>query len=237
MSVTILVVEDSPTQREALVQILREAGYRVVEAQDGVEGLELAKIEGPDLILTDIEMPRRNGYELIQTLVEDPKTADIPVIILSSLDSLDAVLQGYAVGANGFLSKTDESPETILGRVQDILRLKSHDRRAAAAPATLPPITLFDRVSFGVALLDLHRQLIYANEKARALLDIDRGEDLRRADNTRLKEVLRQVESSPQGLGMLQMIQVAGSHVQLRVEEHRGPEGKIEGVILLTWKK
>ena len=84
----ILVVDDEPDIQNALEMILVLEGYEVITAFDGEEGLRLAAEKQPDLIISDIMMPRMNGTEMCQRLRQDPKTRDIPIIASSSIEPL-----------------------------------------------------------------------------------------------------------------------------------------------------
>lgn len=90
-------------------------------AKDGLEGLQLAIAHKPDLILSDIEMPRPNGYELLGKLQQDLDLAMIPVILISGLATADARNHALQLGAADFLSKL-ALPDTILGTLSKCLR-------------------------------------------------------------------------------------------------------------------
>ncbi|HUS16933.1 MAG TPA: response regulator [Chloroflexia bacterium] len=84
MTYTVLIVEDSDTNREMLATLLRRNGYRVTEARDGIEGIEVALSDPPDLVLMDLFMPRLNGWEATRRLKQDPTLAHVPVIAVSA---------------------------------------------------------------------------------------------------------------------------------------------------------
>ncbi len=112
---TILVVDDDEGIRKFLSEFLQWLSYNVIEAEDGLEGLNLAITQKPDLILSDIEMPRLNGYELLEKL-QDLNLERIPVIILSGNVTADARNYALQLGAVEFLSKpflTDTILETL----------------------------------------------------------------------------------------------------------------------------
>ena len=98
----ILVVDDSASVRYALTKNLTEAGFAVSEGTDGVEGLALATSHEFDLIITDVDMPNMNGFELCTKLKSDPRTMHVPIIVLSSNETDEHVEQGFAVGADAF---------------------------------------------------------------------------------------------------------------------------------------
>ncbi len=104
----ILVIDDDPNVREMMSRYLREQGYRVVTAADGVEGLHQVKRENPDLITLDVIMPELDGWAVLAALKTDAATAHIPVIMMTTLDDED---RGYALGAEEFLLKPIDWPD------------------------------------------------------------------------------------------------------------------------------
>jgi diguanylate cyclase (GGDEF)-like protein len=118
--VELLVVEDSPTQAEALRYILSEHGYRVTVAHDGREAL--AGLHGfvPALVISDINMPGMNGYELCQHLKAAEATRLIPVILLTSVSDVEDVLEGLACGADSFVTKP-YSKAYLLAHIRQML--------------------------------------------------------------------------------------------------------------------
>jgi len=117
---TILVVDDSRTIRDMSRFVLESEGYRVLHAEDGREGLELAFKEMPDLVLTDMEMPNMNGSELVQKLKKDPGMASMPVVVLTSQEGEETEAGVLAHGADDFINKPIE-PMTLTARVKKIL--------------------------------------------------------------------------------------------------------------------
>lgn len=101
----ILVIEDQPEVRLNVEDILTLEDYDVVAAVDGEEGLNLAKQLLPDLILCDVMMPKLTGFEVLQALRQDPKTATIPFILLTAKADHAAVRQGMTLGADDYLTK------------------------------------------------------------------------------------------------------------------------------------
>jgi PAS domain S-box-containing protein len=116
----ILVVEDSRTQAEQLLHLLSRAGYETRVARDGVAALELAREQPPGLVLTDVVMPRMDGYTLCRRLKADPALGHTPVILLTSLSSPQDVIEGLACGADNFVRKPYE-PASLLARVERAL--------------------------------------------------------------------------------------------------------------------
>ena len=102
---TILLIEDTREVVMMLVDYLEMAGYKVVTAQDGIDGLEQAKLTPPDLILMDIQMPRMDGFETTQKLRSDPMFRDIPIIALTALAMPNDRQRCLDAGMDEYMSK------------------------------------------------------------------------------------------------------------------------------------
>jgi CheY-like chemotaxis protein len=102
---TILLVEDSTTQALQFQTLLEREGVTVLWAADGEAGLQMVREERPDLIVLDVQLPGMNGFQICQQLKTDPKTADIPVIMLTRYDEAEAVLIGLQAGAVDYIPK------------------------------------------------------------------------------------------------------------------------------------
>jgi len=81
----VLVVDDEDNFREAAVRVLKDEGYAVLEASDGVEGIEKAMKELPDIIVSDVHMPNMNGFMMVEELEKNEKTSQIPVIMMTGV--------------------------------------------------------------------------------------------------------------------------------------------------------
>lgn len=101
----VLVVDDSQTIRREIAKALQPAGFAVVEAGDGVSGLERAGERDFALIILDVNMPRMNGMEMLDHLKADPKTADIPVVMLMTEAEQATIERARKAGAKGWLIK------------------------------------------------------------------------------------------------------------------------------------
>ncbi len=101
----VLVIEDDEVLRESILDILGTRNFDVIGAEDGLRGLQLAQEFVPDLILCDVRMPKLNGYEVLQAIRQDPKTAAIPLIFLTAETIQNVVGKGQNLGANGYLIK------------------------------------------------------------------------------------------------------------------------------------
>lgn len=102
---SILVVDDSPTERHVLVELLSKNGYKVITAESGEEGIEKAKTESPDLILMDVVMPGLNGYQATRILTRDETTKHIPVIVCTSKGQETDRIWGLRQGALDYIVK------------------------------------------------------------------------------------------------------------------------------------
>ncbi len=117
----ILVVEDDSASREALCELLRDVGFRVTAATDGDEGLDVVQSSRPDLVITDVLMPRKNGLLMVAELREHARNADIPVVVVSALDQTDHRVAALDLGADDFLPKPID-PDELLARIRMHLR-------------------------------------------------------------------------------------------------------------------
>ncbi|HVF16788.1 MAG TPA: response regulator [Steroidobacteraceae bacterium] len=131
----ILVVEDDPEARELLVLLLAGADYRVIEAADGLEALQLARREHPDLLITDIVMPRMDGYELVRHLRDDSATAETPVIFCSaSYHERDVRAMARSLGVMTTLAKPYDIA-AVRSTVKRALEASSHTDMSHTEPA------------------------------------------------------------------------------------------------------
>ncbi len=109
----ILVVEDSSTTRKVVVLTLKQKGYIIIEAQDGLEALSKIDEERPDLILLDIILPKMDGYRILSIIKKTPELKDTPVIMLTSKDGLMDKVRGKLAGTTAYLTKPFEPQELI----------------------------------------------------------------------------------------------------------------------------
>jgi twitching motility two-component system response regulator PilH len=115
----VLVVDDSPTERFYLVDILRKQGFETDVAESGDEGVIKAKAMNPDLILMDVVMPGLNGFQATRMLSKDDATKDIPVIICTSKGLETDRVWGMRQGATAYLVKPI-SPEDLMEKIQSL---------------------------------------------------------------------------------------------------------------------
>ncbi|MCK9380313.1 MAG: response regulator [Sulfuritalea sp.] len=110
---TVLVVDDSATERHVLSQVLLSGGYEVTTAESGEEGIERAKQIKPDLILMDVVMPGMNGFQATRALSRDEATKAIPVIICTTKDQETDKLWGMRQGAQAYITKPVDGPALL----------------------------------------------------------------------------------------------------------------------------
>lgn len=101
----IMVVDDDPDTVSILARHLQREGFGAIEAISGVECLRLVNEHRVDVILLDLMMPEMDGFEVCRALKQDPRTADIPIIMITARDDLDARAEGMRLGVNDFLAK------------------------------------------------------------------------------------------------------------------------------------
>ncbi len=120
MSKKILVVEDTEDNRQILRDLLGMAGYDMVEAHDGAQGVAMAAEHRPDLILMDIQMPVLDGYEATRRIKADPALAAIPIVAVTSYALSGDEAKARAAGCNDYIAKP-YSPRQMLAKVREIL--------------------------------------------------------------------------------------------------------------------
>ena len=118
---SILVVDDALTVRELQRSIFENAGYRVAVATNGEEALTLISEERPDLVLTDVQMPRMDGFQLTEAIRAQPALASVPVIILTSRGSDEDRRRGLECGADGYIVKSGFDQSALLSAVEHLL--------------------------------------------------------------------------------------------------------------------
>ena len=105
MKKVILIADDSPTIRKFVAFSLTMQGFEVVSAKDGMEAIEHLPAQKVDLIITDLNMPNLDGFELIRSIRKNEDYYEIPIIILSSLSGSEEIEKGMSCGANSYLVK------------------------------------------------------------------------------------------------------------------------------------
>ena len=118
---SVIVVEDSITSRTLLKNVLENNGYKVKTSVDGIEGWNAIKSERFDLIISDIEMPRMDGFELTSKVRSDEETAEIPVILVTSLDSKEDTERGIEVGASAYIVKSNFQQNNLIEVIKKLI--------------------------------------------------------------------------------------------------------------------
>jgi CheY-like chemotaxis protein len=116
----ILIAEDKATSRELLRTVLERQGHTVIEAADGEQALVQARAEIPDLILLDLQMPRRTGYEVVSELRQDPRFAAVPIVAVTASAMQGDREKALVAGFSGYLTKP-LSPSTLRQEIQRLL--------------------------------------------------------------------------------------------------------------------
>lgn len=118
----ILFVEDEDSLQKTLTVALKEGGYAVENAYDGEKGLEMARASKPDLIILDIILPKRDGFSVLEELKQDGSTKNIPVIVLTNLESVESVGKMVELGATTYLVKANYDLMDIVNKANEILK-------------------------------------------------------------------------------------------------------------------
>jgi len=158
----ILVVDDNTDMRTYISTILQRAGYEVLVARNGAEGLEVAQTEVPNLIVTDLMMPMVSGLEMIQWIRRNEALKGVPVVLVTAKADEETRIEGVEKGADGYLSKPFNARE-LLAEVRNLLALKENERRVAELNSYLTesvlkrflPPSLVERAAKGDLALDL----------------------------------------------------------------------------------
>jgi class 3 adenylate cyclase len=156
----VLVVDDTPHNVKLLADLLGVKGYAVATAVSGEEALVKVASESPDLILLDVMMPGLSGYDVCRKLREDPRTALLPIVLVTSLDPQGERVKGIEAGADDFLGKPINQAE-LFARVRSLLRVKALQDEVKRQAAALKDwnLKLEERVAEQVAQLQGMDQL------------------------------------------------------------------------------
>jgi len=119
----VLVVDDNQQNLELLLAYLEDMSCETVPAQDGPQALKIVAESPPDLILLDVMMPKMSGFEVCKRIKNDPKTADIPIIMVTALNEFGDIERGIDSGTDDFISKPVNKLE-LTTRVKTMLKLK-----------------------------------------------------------------------------------------------------------------
>lgn len=117
----ILFVEDEPSLQKTVGDILIQEGYKILQATDGEAGIRLAISEKPDLILLDLILPKKDGFEVIKALKDNAETRDIKIIVLTNLQSSGDIEKAIELGATTYLVKANYDLDEIVEKIREFL--------------------------------------------------------------------------------------------------------------------
>ncbi|HBX52098.1 MAG: hypothetical protein A2275_04710 [Bacteroidetes bacterium RIFOXYA12_FULL_35_11] len=166
----ILVIEDDPIIIRYIAEFLKEEGFDVYTAEDGVQGIQVAIDIIPDLIICDISMPKKDGYEVCKTLQSIPSTCTVPFIFLTAKAHIDDLRLGMQTGADDYLTKPFEFSELIRSIN---LRLEKHERFVKQSDERF--FALIDNPMIGVYIYQ-ENKFIYSNSMITEILGYSKDE-------------------------------------------------------------
>jgi PAS domain S-box-containing protein len=155
----ILIADDNPSIREYLNGLLMNDAYELVFAEDGAQAFERVQSAQPDLILLDVMMPKMNGVEVCRLIRQDPRLAEMPIIMITALDDRNSRLQGLQAGADDFISKPFDAQE-LMARINTITRLNRY-RRLNEERAKFEQLVKFS--PDGIVILNAQGEILMAN--------------------------------------------------------------------------
>lgn len=139
---TVVIADDSPTMRRIVSSVLSREGFEVVAAEDGVDAVQVVFRTMPDVVVLDVQMPRVSGYVAARLLKDDWQTADIPIVLLTSLDAASDRYWGAQTGADRYLTKDFEAPQ-LVEAVRECLAA-AETARGGRPPLRPDPVELSD---------------------------------------------------------------------------------------------
>jgi len=172
---TILIIDDEEISREALRALLTKPRYRIEMAEDGMQGLEMAKQIQPDLILLDVMMPRMNGYDVCQRIRADSEIGETPIMMITALDDEDSKLSGLTAGADDFLPKPFKKIELEI-RLHTLRRVNRY-RRLLEERQKLE-LVINELYKKNAQLRELSKKIIQAQENERRLIAVELHDEI-----------------------------------------------------------
>ncbi len=118
----ILFVEDESALQKAVSDLLKSEGFKVYSALNGEVGLRLAESKKPDLIILDLVLPKKDGFEVLKDLKGSEETKSIPVVVLTNLEEVENVQKALSLGATTYLVKSNYTLEEVLEKVNQVLK-------------------------------------------------------------------------------------------------------------------
>lgn len=117
----ILIVEDELALQDALRKAFSAEGFEILQAFDGEEALSQARSEKPDLVLLDLILPKKHGFDVLESLKSDENLKHVPVLILTNLEESEDVMKAIELGARGYLIKANYALKEVLAKVKEVL--------------------------------------------------------------------------------------------------------------------
>ena len=173
MQQKILLVDDDLMQLKMLEVVFSSLDYELVLAHNGEQALQIAREIIPDIVLLDVMMPRKDGFEVCQQLRADSELAEVPIILITARADRKAFFKGMEAGADDFISKPFD-PILLRARVQTITRLNRY-RRLLQERAKLQWVV--EQTKEGYVSLDEAGQIVFANLPARTMLNLPAGNE------------------------------------------------------------
>jgi len=119
----ILFIEDEMRLHKSFEEMFKTENFELISSYDGESGLRLAEETIPDLILLDLILPRKNGFEVLEEMKKNPRLSNIPVVVLSNLGGDQDIQRALSLGADVYLEKANYSLEDILEKIKEILKI------------------------------------------------------------------------------------------------------------------
>jgi putative two-component system response regulator len=141
VSDTVLIADDLDANARLFERLLKEQPYRILRARDGAEAVALARAEQPELVLLDVMMPVVDGFEACRLIKQDPLTRLTPIVLVTSLRSVEDRVRGIEAGADDFLSKPVNAHE-LRARVRSLIRLKRYTDDLESAESVITSLAL-----------------------------------------------------------------------------------------------
>lgn len=169
MAAKILVADDDPMLQRLIMNTLKLEQYEVVIASDGAQALQLARSEKPDLIILDVMMPVKNGFEVCADLRKMPETATLPVIILSGLGQVQEKITGLKAGADEYVTKPID-PRELLTRVEMLLLRNRALRESSASRAGRVTCVIGAKGGVGTTTLAVNLAALLSTQERKTII-------------------------------------------------------------------
>ncbi len=124
----ILFIEDEKRFQEILETVFRAEGFETLAAYDGADGVRIAEEERPDIIISDLVLPKKDGFNVIKEIKNNPNISDIPVLILTNLEESQNIEKVISSGAIMYLVKANYTLDDIVSRVKEVLKINSEQQ-------------------------------------------------------------------------------------------------------------